>query len=732
MEKEVKKKRKRRKKKTTAGYILKYVVVAIVFLTAMIGIELFSMYTGFLRNAPELDTSKMQYYSSASIVYDNNGDKLAEYPGTENVDWVKYDEIPQQLIDAFVEIEDKRYFEHHGVDWKRTMSAVIGQLTKTSNHGGSTITQQLIKNVFLTSARTYERKAQEIHLALKLEKELSKEQILEWYLNIIFLGENNYGIKNAAKDYFGKELSELTLRECAMLAGLPQSPSTYDPRTNYYGGDRSITDNRTNDVLWTMHEDGKISDAKYEQALNETVTIRQFPDRFELYEYPTYVEYAIEDAAKLLMEVNGEEITSESLSEKVKSMRDGGYHIYTAFDQNIQDITQESIANYNGYPTSKSEKQAEASAVIIDQRNGRVVAMVGGREESTVADGYNRATDSIQAVGSSMKPLSVYAPALDVGYYPGTTVRDIPEKIEGYDTEKGYPGGETSNSMITMRRALELSHNIPAVRFILNYVHMDRSYDYLVANGFDGERLSMTPAGMALGADGVTTLEMTAAYATLANGGVYNRPHAAVRIEDRYGNVLVDESMMERRRVFKESTAWLITDMMETNMTNGLGVNARLNGMHSAGKTGTHEKKVVSFGGYTPYYTSFVRISTDDYADFVNASSYTQTTRLWKDYMSKIHEGLADREIQNKTAEELGIKKYWVCNNSGQLAQDWCDGHWEYAAAESAPVIPCEGHSYGETKPAEEQVPVEQLIDFSDPDWYLKGWWDEQGGFHPY
>ena len=710
-----------------AGKLKNIVGTLIAFLLFAFAASVTIIYFMYLRGMPDIDISKKNDYSMASVIYDMDGNELALFPGTENVDWVEYNEIPDQLRKAFVAIEDKRFFTHPGVDVKRTLSAVIGQLTHTSEHGGSTITQQLIKNTHLTTSRTYKRKAQEIVLALKLETKLSKQKILEWYLNDIFLGENNYGIKNAARDYFDKDLNELTLRECAMLAGLPQSPSIYDPRLNYYSGTPEITDKRTDDVLYTMHECGYITDLEYREALNEVVAIKQYPSRFELYDYPTYVEWTAKDTATFILQSRGIDTTEMTTVELLDEIRNGGYQIYTAFDKDIQDITQQKLHDFWNYPGTKSEKRAESSAVIMDHKTGRVVAMVGGRDESTIADSYNRATDSIQGVGSSMKPLSVYAPAIDLGDYPGTTIGDFQEKIEGYDTEDGYPGGECNHEMITMRRALELSHNIPAVRFILEDVTLQKSHDYLVANGFNESNLTDTPSGMALGSDGVTTLEMTAGYATLANGGTYITPHAFIRVEDRYGNVILDDSSIERHRVFNESTAWLITDMMETNMVNGLGVNAKLDNMHSCGKTGTNEKKVVSFGGYTPYYTSFVRISTDDYADLINASSYTMSSALWKSYMQEIHNGLADKEIQERSASALGIQKYWVCDNSGKLAQSWCNGHWEYAAPENLPRTYCDGHYWGN----EDINDGLSDINYDDPEWYNHGWWGEDGVFHP-
>ena len=282
-----------------------------------------------------------------------------------------------------------------------------------------------------------------------------------------------------------------------------------------------------------------------------------------------------------------------------------------------------------------------------------------------------------------------------------------------------------------MRRALELSHNIPAVRLILEDVTIEKSRDYLVANGFDEKNISMTPSGMALGSEPfVRSAEdlKTVRAALDASGGKDIRLFA--KIEDRNGDVILSENDVDNRRVFRETTAWLITDMLESNMTEGLGVNARLNGMHSCGKTGTNEKKVVSFGGYTPYYTSFVRISTDDYADLINASSYTMSSALWKSYMQPIHEGLEDKPIQQNTADALGIQKYWVCNNSGKLAQNWCGGHWEYAAPENPPTAFCDGHYWGNEAYQDAGPQATPAINYDDPEWYNHGWWGEDGVFH--
>ena len=717
--------------KYRSGKILLGIFAGFMILGVIAGFAGTMWFENLIKNVPPLDIGKREEYSQASVIYDHDGKVVAEYGTNENVEWAESSEIPQQLKDAFIAIEDQRFYEHNGIDLKRLVGAVIGQVTGNASYGASTITQQLIKNTHLTQEVSYERKAREIHLALELEKVMSKDDILVWYMNTLYLGDSNYGVKVAAEDYFGKKLNQLSLRECAILAGLAQSPNAYNPRLNSLKGDMTPTNRRTNNVLYAMHKTGKISDTQYEAALNEHLNVLEQSRRYELYDYPIYVEYAVEDVAKKLLQAEEAEITDEALTEKKQWLRTAGYQIYTGFNTSIQDISQDAITNFDRYPTLITGTEVQASAVIMDQRTGEVVAMVGGREEPTAPEGFNRATDSTQAVGSSIKPLSVYAPACETGDYPGTTVMDTQESIQGYGEDNSYPNGDHTGAAITMRRALELSHNIPAARFLLEHVGIDKAYQFMVDEGFAPENLAKTAAGLALGATDVTTLEMTAAYACLANGGVYIEPHAYRKVTDRFGNLILDGSNVETHRVFSKATAWLVTNMMETNMVDGYGVNAKLSNVKSCGKTGTHEHQVISFGGYTPYYTSFLRISADDYVRMTNSSSYYQSAPLWRAYMEPIHEGLEDREIQDFTAEDVGIQQYWVCTNSGQLAQSWCEGHYEYAAPDNAPTVLCEGHTYAEPEWTEETW-TEGYINYDDPNWWEKGWWDEMGNFHPY
>ena len=724
--------KKAERKRGLPGRIMLWLSALVLVLASAAGFGGFMFYQSLLDNMPPLDISKREQFSQASTIYDRNGRFVAEYGTNENVEWADSSEIPQMLKDAFIAIEDERFYTHNGIDLKRLVGAVIGQITGNSSYGASTITQQLIKNTHLSQEVTYTRKAQEIHLAMELEKVMSKDDILVWYMNTLYLGDSNYGVKVAAKDYFGKDLSDLSLRECAILAGLAQSPNEYNPRLNMLKGDLTPTNRRISTVLYKMLDTGKINEEQYEAAMNSHLSVLKNSRRYKLYNYPIYVEYAVENVAEKLLKEEGTPVNDETLTEKKQWLRAAGYRIYTAFDPGIQDITQKAVTEFDKYPATVTGTEVEVSTVIMDHHTGEVVAMVGGREEPKEPEGFNRATDSTQAVGSSIKPLSVYAPACETGDYPGTTVLDVQQSIEGYGEDNSYPNGDHTGGAITMRKALELSHNIPAARFLLEHVGIDRAYDFMVKEGFAPENLAKTPAGLALGATDVTTLEMTAAYACLANGGEYIEPHAYTKVTDRFGTVMLSaDKEIDTHRVFSKSTAWLVTDMMQSNMVEGYGVNARLTDVTSAGKTGTHEHQVISFGGYSPYYTSFVRISADDYVRMINSSSYYQSAGLWKAYMDPIHEGLADREIQDFTKESVGIQEYYVCTNSGMLAESWCAGHNEYAAPNNAPTEKCTGHTYGSGEGDWSEWTEESAIDYSDPEWYLHGWWDEEGNFHP-
>ncbi len=705
--------KKEKKQKNKKKRIIIWSIV-IVLLLALIGGGAWFVnkkYHEYMDDVPELDLTLLDDYSIASKIYDRNGELLTEVGANENVDWVGLEDCPQQLIDAFISIEDVRFYQHPGFDIKRLISAVIGQVTGKGTHGASTITQQLVRRTYLSSEVTYKRKAQEIYLSYQLEQKLDKDQILEYYINRIYFGDLAYGIGAAADDYFDKDVSELTLKECAMLAGVINSPSMYNPR---WAEDEEMTlaNERTNTVLYAMWQNEKITEEEYEAAVNEPLVIA--PKKvLGLYDYPYFIEYAIDNVAAKMIQQDGGEVNDDTLAAKKEQIKNGGYEIYTTLDRTIQETLDTSVEEYTNYPVSKDGSETEVTAVIINQHNGEVVAMRGGRHLPEERESFNRATMSKQPTGSSFKPVSVYAPCLEVGYSPGTVVADKKEPIIGYGLDNGYPGGECFNRGVTMREALESSHNIPASRFLCELLGIDNSVKYLLLNGFQPEELSSTASGEALGADSVTTLEMTAAYATLANGGTYIEPHGFTKVVDRHGKtVLTAEDTLDVHTVYSLRTCWQIVDMMSSNMVSGLGVHARLSGMASAGKTGTHEDEIVDFGGFTPYYTSFIRMSTDNYTPFKNAWSYTQPTRLWKQYMTVIHEDLENKEILDVTPSELGLYKVTVCRECGKLPIEGDSTASEWFYDENRPTQTCQGHWESEWPEPEDK---------NSEEWY---WWN--------
>ncbi|MEN6339084.1 MAG: transglycosylase domain-containing protein [Clostridiaceae bacterium] len=650
-----------------------------------------------------------------------NGDLITTIADVEYRDWVDIENIPDMLKNAFISVEDVRFYKHSGVDFKRLFSAALEILGNSNSTGGSTITQQLIKNKILGSQRNYKRKIQEAYLALELETLISKDDILEAYLNDINLGESNYGVKTAAMDYFGKELSELTIRECAMLAGLPQAPYRYDPRKNMYQRDQmEVTDERTNQVLSRMYQAGFITKEQYESALTEQVNIIEVSQKKQMYDMAYFVEYSISDVITHLLEKRGLSNTSANRSAVENELRTSGYHIYTTVDPTIQNTVQTTLSTWDSYPTladtSKSllvetsedgtvteTVEPQAAAVVLDYHTGELRAVVGGRDEPAIRKGINRAT-SYTEVGSSIKPLSVYGPALDLGYSPASIVPNMDGAIEGWTTEKGYPSGglDSRYGPVTFRRALMSSLNVAAAHILMEDVTPAVAAEYLYQLGATESKINVDGSGLALGTSGLTPIQMAAAYGTIANGGVYLEPLSFTKVLDADGNVILDaDEVRDTHRVFQESTAYLLVDMMTDAVKSGTGTKAKIADMTVAGKTGTNSDYAsVYFAGITPYYASTLWVGHDYPANKLKkgSSGGDEAAPLWQAYMSKIHEGLEDKSIIDADPTSLGLVKRTVCSVSGLLATDACkddEDHkpvTDWFLASNAPTEYCDMH----------------------------------------
>lgn len=677
----------------------------------------------YIDTSPELDIGLIENQAQTSVIYDARGNVITTFAGLENREWASSEEIPDMLKNAFVAIEDVRFYKHSGVDFKRLVSAVINTFRNVNTHGGSTITQQLIKNRVLSSEQSYRRKIQEAFLAIQLESQYSKDDILVAYMNAIPLGGINYGVKAAAKDFFGKSLSELTIRECAMLAGITQNPTKFNPRLNYYdkNRDRKTTDDRTDTVLRAMYDAGFITKEQYEAALKEEVAIVEKSSASSMYDMPAFVEYAVSEVITCMLKDRGLEDTSANRAAMEKVLRTGGYHIYTTVIPEIQNTVQETLSTWDGYPKladptysvriSKNADgtvdeiiQPQAAAVVIDQSNGHIVAMVGSRDKPTRKKLLNRAVASNMPVGSSLKPLAVYAPALENGMSPASVIMNFAQPIEGYGGSRGYPtGGLTTQGPVTMRKSVVSSLNVGAARVLFENVTPAASKNYLVSMGMDPDTIFADGPGLALGTSGISMLELTAAFATLADGGVYQSPIAFTVVKDSRGNIVLNaEKFRTTAQIFKKSTAWLITDMLTDAVKSGTGRKARIDGITVAGKTGTNETyRGVVFAGYTGYYTSCVWIGHDSYEHALKNGSTGGdfAAPLWQAYMAKIHEGLEDKAIIDSRPEDLGLVKATVCSVTGLLATDACKADSDHAPvtdwffAGSVPKASCNAHT---------------------------------------
>ena len=675
-------------------------VVALVVGVALTG-ALVGVAKAWVETMPVLDLSRFDEQAQTSYIYDKNGDLITDFKGTENRVDATYEEFPQILIDAVVASEDQRFWTHNGIDLRRLFGSLVSNFTSGGSQGGSTITQQLIKKTFLSDEQTYKRKLQEAYMALELEKQISKEDIITEYLNVVYFGGSNYGVKVAAMDYFGKELNQLTLRECACLAKLINKPYNLNPRRCYYVlNEPSRIEDEVDNVLKKMKEQGLITEAQYAQALSERLNVLEHStsSSSELVDNMYYVEYAIYDVVTKMLRMENLEDNSANRSLMENKLRTGGYSIYTELDPEMQDTVQSVISSWNQYPKMRSSAdsvykaslgngeylervQPQAACTVIDWHTGAVVAIVGGRSTPTGWKQKQFAYNFHMPIGSSIKPLSVYGPAFDLGNSPGSPVLNLPIQISGWDSDTGYPqnyGGASFTGVESLRMAINQSHNTAAAQALYTYVGVDNSVNYLLRLGISADSINATGAGLALGSSGISTVELAGAFAAIANGGVYQEPYAFTRVLNPDGSVYIDVGDIQiTREAFKESTAWMLVDVLIGCCETGTGTKARFGNFTVAGKTGTNsDYRGVTFAGFTAYYAAAVWIGSEDYKPLVSgASGGTYAAPLWSAVMSRVHEqaGITeDGSIRTKSAAEVGLVQATVCAVSGMLPTSAC------------------------------------------------------------
>ena len=689
------KKKKGGTAKTVIGTIL-----AIGLTTCLMFFAIFMIYVHTSLDL-DVDISAYTLKQSSTVYYQDktSGEwvELTKLHGVENRTLVSIDEIPKHVRDALISIEDERFESHHGVDWKSTARAILGKLTGTSTRGGSTITQQVVKNMTGDNEVTIKRKVTEIFRALRLEKNYSKDEILETYLNLVYFGNGCNGIEAAAESYFGKTVGELTIAEAASIVGITQFPYKYDPsRGDWY---REQNKERQLTVLYKMHELGKISDEEYEQAKVEPLVFSWDPgfvpsagvasrvDTASSTEYDSYfVERMFNDIVSDMHEKLGYD---ESVAKDL--LYTGGYSIYCTVDPEVQSIVESVYADRGNlnYTSSKGQ-QLQSGATIIDNTTGNIVAVAGrvGEREGRFLLDYSTV---VRQCGSAIKPLSTYAPALDAGVItPASVIDDYPvEMLSGsiwpVNAYSGYRG------IMTVQDAVRNSSNPAAVRTVMkltlpsSYAFMTENLSFSTLTNDD-----LTAAGaLALGglSKGVTTREMAAAYASFARGGIYTTPRTYTEVRDHNGNVLL-ENKGESHVAMKESTAYAMNELLKNVVRSGTGTGANFSGMTIAGKTGsTNSNNDRYFVGYTPYYTAAVWVGYDTPTRIVASGNPAAT--LWKTFMSKVHANLPNKDFDVGSGDMVSVT---VCTQTGLLASAGCPSQTVKVAKDYAPTLSCDAH----------------------------------------
>lgn len=647
-----------------------------------------------------LDLTTSVYYKDKKA---NKDVELQQLHAGENRIWIDYKDIPPNLIKAAVAIEDKRFYQHHGVDWIRTTKGIINMFTGQDIQGGSTITQQLIKNLTSENQVTVKRKVKEIFRALEFEDNYSKEKILEWYLNCIFLGEGCNGVYTASYAYFGKPVSELSLAECASLIGITNNPSLYNPYRN-----QEKNKERQEKILNNMYEQGKITKEECDQAKSQKLNFVKGEDgkrETGAKPYGWYVDTVIDQVIKDLKDTYH---WSEQYAAGM--VYSGGLQIYSCYDPDVQAAVDSVYSNRDNLNyTSPSGQPIQSAITVVDNENGNVVALAGGVGQKTESRVLNRATQTLRPPGSSIKPLGVYAPAIEMGLITPLTVEvDSPyEKSWPVNSYKSYRG------KMTMAEALEISCNTIAVKVLAKYVTPEVSYQFmkdkfhieLVESRTIGSKLytDIGLAQLALGGltDGVSTYEMAAAYSVFPRGGIYYRPSTYTKVLDNNGKVLLERDS-KGEVALKQKTTFYINNMLEGVIKSGTATKANFSGMTLAGKTGTTSSRMdLWFAGYSPYYTAVVWTGYDKQEAMRNVSG-NPSVILWQKVMKQVHAKLEDKNFSTPDSSTTAMVEY--CKVSGQLATSACGGNIGRISLmkEDLPKSRCKVHSGGaasHTKP---------------------------------
>ena len=579
-----------KKNRSLKKKIIRFVCVGVVLavLCVLLVLNLFITFS---------DVSKLDEPAPRStVIYDPNGEVIRTVSNSK-IEGVSIDQIPDTLIEAVISVEDQRFYEHHGLNYLRMGRALVENAFKGKiASGGSTITQQLAKNVFLTQERTFTRKFKELILAKKIEREYSKEEIMEQYLNQIYFGDGAWGVQRAAQTYFGKDVSELTFSESATLAGVIKAPSNLSPTKNM---EKSVK--RRNLVLSLMLREQYISQKEYDEAIGQNLALSESTVPHNEEHYPYYIDRVVDEA------VNTYQLTKDEVLS-------GGLHITTEINPVVQNTLEDVYADGRNFPESTPDQLLQSASVFVNPKTGGILALVGGRGEYTQGR-FNNATDLIRQPGSSLKPLAVYTPALENGYHMSDLLVDEPIDMDGYspkNIDQQYRGE------VTMYEALAQSYNIPPV-WLLNQIGVQEGVSAVERFGISLTKNDRT-LGLALGGldKGTSPLRMAQAFSAFANDGVMEEAHAIREIKDSEGNVL-GKWQGESVQVTDVEVAEQMTHMLQGAVEEGTGKKARISGVDVAGKTGTTQlpfegvdgSKDHWFVGYTPDIAGAVWLGYD-------------------------------------------------------------------------------------------------------------------------
>ncbi|WP_024832255.1 transglycosylase domain-containing protein [Ruminiclostridium josui] len=709
--------RQKKKKKTTSSTaskftlaVIKTVFAILISLGCVVAGVLGGAVLGYIKTAVPITPDQLEM-SKVTFIYDKDGKEIAQVKGGENRILAEHSEIPDNMRHAFIAIEDSRFRSHDGVDKKRFIGAALSYIIKFGNadYGGSTITQQLVKNITGNTDSTVKRKVQEAWQAMDLEKKMSKDQILDNYMNRINTGLGCWGVQAAAKKFFNKDVKDLSLAECASIAGVTKSPGTYDPTLSEKT--KAANKDRQKIILAEMLRQGYITQNEYNEAVAEPLKIYKGTsegDKKDSNIQSYFVDYVLTQVKNDLMKKYN--LSSNNATIKLYN---GGLKIYTTQDSNIQKIMTEEFTNPKNFAAnekiSNPDMQAQAAMLVLDPATGQIRGMYGAYGEKKANFTLNRATDMKRQPGSSFKPIAVYGPAIDLGIItPATVIDDVPVYLDKEHPNTPYPkNAETGvyEGLLTIRRAIQKSQNVVAAQVWMNLLGAQNSINYLKKVNIDRPKEGYV--SMALGGlnEGVNPLIMAAAYVPFDNKGVYLEPISYTKVTDDKGNVILDKKTDQKRNIaYKETTAFLMTSMMRDVVTSGtaaigggLGTVKNSSGkvIPTAGKTGTTNDTYDKwFVGYSPYYVGATWYGYN-YNKTLKGQEVYQALKLWNKVMNRVHAKLEPKDFP----QPQGLVKKSICIYSGKLVGPHCSGdprgnaiRTEYFEKGTEPTDTCDVH----------------------------------------